>query len=242
MADASVGVYTRQLGFFDPSRHENAKATFVGVGGIGSFAAYSAAKLGLPKLVLIDPDIVEEHNQPNQYFSVNDCGELKVDALDGYIRGEDLGQSVETFAARITEHGWEFSDDEGGYEAPDLSGLVISGLDSMQARKDLWQQIRLNPHITRYMDARLSGEFMVVYTVNPTDLDDCDTYEEQALFDDDEGEDISCTERGIIDVGLMMSAVLTRSIRRHFNGDELDAITMVNHASLAITKGGWVGD
>jgi sulfur carrier protein ThiS adenylyltransferase len=228
-----TGLYTRQLGIFNPADHPDAKVTFIGVGGIGSFAAFGAAKLGIPKITLIDPDTVEPHNQPNQFYSVHDVGYTKVDTLAGYILGEDADQEV---------IGHPVSYPDGIPPQFSLDGVVVSGLDSMAARKDVWPRIKLNTGVPLYMDARLSGEFIVIYAVDPCNLDDCDKYEEQALFDDDEGEDLSCTARGIIDVGLMVSSILTRALRRHFAGEPIDRITMMNQATLTITKGGWVGD
>lgn len=228
---AEHDIYLRQQGIFNPREHPNAKVTFVGVGGIGSFAAFGAAKLGIPKITLIDPDVVEPHNQPNQFYSVHDVAENKVEALAGYILGEDTGQEVETYPFALSE---------SDTEVPPLSGVVVSGLDSMEAREHVWQhEIQLNPHVSLYLDARLSGEFIVIYAVNPTDLDECESYR-KTLHSDEEGEDISCTARGIIDVGLQVGSMITRALRLYFTGQPVDRITMMNQATFVTTKTEWV--
>lgn len=224
--------YLRQLGIYNPTERRNDKVTFIGVGGIGSFAAFGAAKLGVPNITLIDPDHVEVHNQPNQFFGVGDIGSAKVDAMAGYVIADrDFDGNVETYETDLP------SDD-----VPALEGLVISGLDSMEARTNIWNEcIRLKPRVTRYIDARLSGEFLIAYAVNPSDMHDIEKYE-ATLYSDEEGEDLLCTERGIIDVGMQIGSLLVRAMRKHFNGDDIPNITMMNQASYVTTQGAWIGD
>jgi hypothetical protein len=121
-----------------------------------------------------------------------------------------------------------------------LSGLVISGLDSMEARTEIWNEsIKLNPRISLYIDARLSGQFIIAYSVNPAKMSDIESYE-KTLYSDDEAEAISCTSRGIIDVGLQVSSMLTRAARLHFGGGNVPAITMMNQETYTTTQGDWV--
>lgn len=219
--------FARQLGIYNPE-NRNDEATFIGVGGIGSFAAFGAAKLGVPRITVIDPDTVEEHNVPNQFYDGSQPGESKVEAIASYIHAHGLEPHVETHMVELPH--------------PDvtLNGLVISGLDSMKARASIWEEsIKLNPRVTRYIDARLSGEFIAIYTVNPSNMDDIKGYE-QTLHSDEEGEEVSCTERGIIDVGLQVGSLLTRSVRRHFNHEELKPMTLCNHHTLTTSQFDWM--
>lgn len=224
--------FMRQLGIYNPGEHAADKVTMIGCGGIGSFTALGLAKLGVPHVVLIDGDTVEDHNVPNQMFTTDDIAHHKVDAAAGLMRLTNEFANIESYAFKLPNDA-----------IPPLDGLVISGLDSMSARKEIWEQcIKLKPGITRYIDARLSGEFIIAYCVDPTNMQDCAKYEEQALFDDGEAEELLCTERGIIDVGLQVASLLVRATRKHFNGDELPSITMMNQASYVTTQGAWVGD
>jgi len=61
-------------------------ATVVGVGGVGSWVALDLALLGVKKLVLIDPDIVEEHNLNRTPFKETQIGEPKVVAISSLIK------------------------------------------------------------------------------------------------------------------------------------------------------------
>jgi molybdopterin/thiamine biosynthesis adenylyltransferase len=49
--------------------------------GIGSSVAVCAARMGFEKFILVDGDIVGEHNLNRQFYDFADIGKLKVDAL-----------------------------------------------------------------------------------------------------------------------------------------------------------------
>jgi sulfur carrier protein ThiS adenylyltransferase len=146
--------YMRQTDWYDPERHDG-RVAMIGCGGIGSAAALALAKLGIPYLQLIDPDIVEPHNLPNQMFPLDAIGEPKVEALATTLtamRGETL--AIDTDMARVT------ADSEHKF-----SGVVVSGLDSMEARNEVWHgHIAKNMNVSLYIDARLGGEKIVLST------------------------------------------------------------------------------
>lgn len=217
--------YARQLGIYNPEGKRD-HVTMIGCGGIGSFTAFGVAKLGVPKITLIDPDIVEEHNLPNQNFLPEDIGKPKALALAEQIDHNLI--DVDTWTGTAENYD------------PGVDGLVLSGVDSMSARKDIWEQcIKLNPRVSLYIDGRLSGEYMLAYAVNPTSGEDIERYE-RTLHSDDEGEAVACTERGIIDVGLQIASMLTMHTRNHLNGKEIPSITMMNMASYTASSGQWV--
>lgn len=223
--------YLRQLGIYDPQDRPGDRVTFVGCGGIGSFAAWGVAKLGVPNIRLIDPDTVESHNIPNQNYTNEDIGENKVDALAALLQ-----RTTAPFEPSLGVHPVSLPDDDVR-----LSGLVISGLDSMEARKTIWDEcIKSKPSVSRYIDARLSGQFLICYALDPSDPRQIEKYEEQTLYDDDDAEDLGCTERGIIDVGMQVGSLLSRLTRRHFNNEEVPAISMMNQETYTTTQGDWL--
>lgn len=222
-------MYLRQLGFYDPSEHEHDSVTFIGVGGIGSFAAYGAAKLGIPNITLIDPDEVEIHNVPNQMYTGDNVGTSKAVAT-----AYNLCDQNDVDPDRITQIEATLPD-----PAITLSGVVVSGLDTMEARSEIWaNHIKFNPRVPLYLDARLGGQIINLYAVRPGDYQDVEHYE-KTLYSDDEAEDTSCTERGLIDVGLQVGSMITRSLRHHFIGDSIPAITIMNQRTLTTTIGSW---
>lgn len=232
--------YMRGQGFFDPAKNTDASCTFVGVGGIGSFASFAVAKLGIPKITLIDPDHVEPHNLPSQMFDTTQAFDSKVDAAHNNIHLLNPDCCIESVAARITDEGWKWDDDpDYAMDEFRLSGIVVSGLDSMTARHDLWHQaLKLNVRCPLYIDARLDGQLMVLYALRPWDLTDIEQYE-ATLLSDDEVEAGLCTERAIIDVGFTVAAQIARMVRLHLAEKPVDNITVINQATNTITKGEW---
>lgn len=217
--------YMRQTGIFNPAENEHASVTFVGCGGIGSFAAFATAKLGIPYITLVDPDVVESHNLPSQMYTVEHDEQYKVHAL---------GEQIELLGCENVTEIPEYLCD-----MPHPRGVVVSGLDSMAARIELWEnKLKLNPNVSLYIDGRLDGQLLVFYALRPWDLEAIDKYE-QTLASDDEVPAGVCTERNIIDVGFMVGSLVARMIRMHLTDQPVDPITVVNQATLAITKGEW---
>lgn len=58
-----------------------ATITLVGLGGIGSWIALMLAKLGIGRLVLIDPDMVEDTNVIKTIYTLKNTGKPKVNVL-----------------------------------------------------------------------------------------------------------------------------------------------------------------
>ena len=61
--------FQRQLDLANPAQLK-VPITILGAGAVGSFTTLTLAKLGCSSLTVYDPDTVEVHNLPNQYFSV----------------------------------------------------------------------------------------------------------------------------------------------------------------------------
>ena len=62
----------------------------------------------------------------------------------------------------------------------------------------------------------------------------------RTLHSDDEALPAACTERGVIDVGMVVGGLLTRLVRAHFGDDDVEPVTVMNMASLTLNRGGWV--
>lgn len=215
--------YTRQRDWFDPDKTQ-AAATIVGCGGIGSFTALALAKLGVQRLNLVDFDTVDEHNVPNQLFSRHQINDNKVAALHEHL-SEQVGVKAATYCQPLQD---------GIPRAP----VVISALDSMTARKDLWALVRYKLDVKLFLDGRLAGENVLLYAVDPTNPTDVKGYE-GTLHSDEEGSDQPCTARSIIDVGFAIGSLMTRAVRRHYAGEAKDSCVYLDQRNLDIYKFGW---
>lgn len=63
-----------------------AHAVIIGCGSLGSVVAEQLVRAGVPRLTVIDPDIVEAHNLTRTVFTANDVGTAKVDALAARLK------------------------------------------------------------------------------------------------------------------------------------------------------------
>lgn len=244
LAEAEIkGVvdFTRGRDWYDPTKG-NDHVTLVGVGGVGSPTAFALAKMGIPNLTLIDPDVVDQHNIPNQVFEDEAVGQPKVAALAASLGAFMPTTNFTLHASKITEDGWQPGDPDYimGDHLPDkLGGVVVSGLDSMQARHDLWHKcIRYNLRVPLYLDARLDQENIVIYAVNPINMEQVKGYE-RTLYTDDEAKQTTCTRQSIMDVGFAVGALLARAVRRHFAEEEVDRVTYYDHQRLTFMTGNY---
>lgn len=124
--------YSDQTTIFNPSTW-SWPVHLVGAGGINNLVGITLAKMGISEIHIWDDDVLEERNLPTEVgYSALMCGEPKVVAMSSLIyylmpNGVDVYQHPE----RVT------ADTE-------LSGVVISGVDSMGSRKIIWENVKKN--------------------------------------------------------------------------------------------------
>lgn len=223
--------YLRQEGFFNPAHVPHAAVTFVGVGGIGSFASFAVAKLGVPNITLVDPDVVEAHNLPSQMFEACMIDEPKVEAMSLHMQSA-VGVLPTTHQSYLAD-------------MPKPLNMVVSGLDSMAARVELWEKhVRMNPYCPLLIDGRIDGQVIVLYTVRPTNSEDVRKYEETLALSDDEVPTGLCTERAIIDVGFMLGSQIARMVRLHYTDqhDLIPRIMVIDQKNMRVNQGDWLPD
>jgi sulfur carrier protein ThiS adenylyltransferase len=197
--------FLRQLDLITPSALET-PVHVIGCGGIGSFAALALGKLGCTRLHLYDDDRVEEHNLPNQLFRVSDVGHAKAAALAEIVE-LFTGIRPQAFERRV--------------EVERLQGIVVSGVDSMAARKTIWRRsVRYRAGIPLYLDGRLGAEICRVYAVRPTDPEDIRCYE-QSLYTDGQAAALPCTAGAIIYTGFAVASLLADEVKKFATGESV---------------------
>lgn len=115
---------------YDAQRNENTTAVVIGVGALGTWVSLALAGFGLKKIVLIDPDTVEESNLNRQMaFTNDDIGENKAFAMKRRIeeRIPDGKTVVEASAEFVDEGNVDF-------EIPDDADIVFLCLDNAKTR------------------------------------------------------------------------------------------------------------
>lgn len=196
------------------------RINIIGLGGIGSFLALLLAKMGFRRLVLMDHDIVEEHNIPNQIYRPKDVGIAKADALSEIIY-ESTGIKAEGRIMRV--------------ERERLTGIVVCAVDSMKDRKDIWvNSVRFKASVPLYIESRMGGEVMRTYTIRPIDIGDVRFYE-KTLYSDQDSFNLPCTARAIAYTGFAIASIVGNQIKKFLMGEDLQREIIFDLKTLTLT-------
>jgi molybdopterin/thiamine biosynthesis adenylyltransferase len=175
----------------------------IGCGAVGSFAALALAKMGIGSMTLYDPDAVEEHNLPVQFFTNTDIGRPKVEALADQLRA-----MTECSVTALPE----------AYVDQPLSSVTMSAVDSMTARKRIWRHIMGRQEVPMYLDARMGALVGQVLTVHPGSPIEEQAYR-RTLHTQQEALQEPCTARSIIHTVLGISSLIAGTVRNHVVGE-----------------------
>ena len=196
--------YWRQLDIISPSDLDF-DVNLVGVGGLGSPIAMALVKMGCPRITFFDDDTVEPHNLPNQLYRMADIGLPKVEALARILR-EYVDAEITPVNERVVQR--------------TFNGVVISAVDSMAARRAIWEKcVRYKAGVRLYVDARMGGEVGRVLTVSPTNPMAVAAYE-GTLFSDAEGSQELCTAQATIYSTFGIASLVANQVKRFARGDE----------------------
>lgn len=82
----------------------NSTILVLGLGGIGTWVVEMFVRMGIRKLILVDPDSVEESNIPRQaMFTRHSVGLLKTDAAKVFCEAVSENTEVQTFTEQISD-------------------------------------------------------------------------------------------------------------------------------------------
>jgi len=105
-------------------------AAVIGCGGLGGYVIEELARLGVGRIVAIDPDVFEEHNLNRQLLAtLGNLGEYKVTAAARRVRGINP-------VVVLVPHRTAFSA-ENGRELLAGATVVVDGLDNIATRVEL---------------------------------------------------------------------------------------------------------
>ena|SRR3990167_6264823 len=202
-------LFVRQYDILNPA-YCKTPIKIIGAGATGSFTALALAKMGFTNIEIFDADIIAEHNFPNQIYTVKSIGQKKTLALKEIIKD-------------FTEMEIEVKDTM--YKNQKLEGIVISAVDSMAVRKQIFDNIQKHPEwkVELLIDPRASAEFARVLSVRTTNdtkkvkpvdrKKDLADYKE-TLYADEDAIQEPCTGRSIIYSVLAMASLICRQIKR----------------------------
>lgn len=197
--------YSDQINIFDP-RKFGYDIHFVGAGGASNSAIMQVATMGAIECATLhiwDTDILEPHNCATELtYSNTMVGQHKVEAaVDALLHkfGDDIvivyAHDMENYVGprpQVVLH------PEYVTANTELSGIVITGVDSMAARKEIWQAIKKKPwQVPLLIDLRSAGLTTLIITFNPSDPEAAETYEKSFLYTDEESMQLPCGARNV---------------------------------------------
>lgn len=175
------------------------KITIIGAGAIGSFTCLSLAKMGFQDIEIWDFDKVDTVNMSSQFYRLQDIGNTKADAIH-HLVADFTGVGVKAKNRR--------------YEPGDrLEGIVICAVDSMKARRDIFETHKLLAREVPFViDPRMAIEDMALYTYVPVNFQDCERYEKTLHNDADAVQD-RCTGKATMFTVNLIAGMVCRTVR-----------------------------
>lgn len=194
--------------------------TIIGCGAIGSFLGLQLAKMGVTTLTLFDHDTVAIENLSNQFFMARQIDKNKAEALKEVIF--EFTGSPNVIAV---PHKYE------ACHAAMLNGIVIVAVDSMEARRMVYESIKeKNFQVDYIIDPRMSAEFFTMYVINPHKTKDQETYE-KTLFSDSEGVQERCTAKSTVYTASLGAGLVTKAVKNILLKQQYPRITHWDIAS-----------
>lgn len=189
---------SRQRNIYNPE-NSNLDVTIIGCGSTGSFTALNLAKMGISNIKVIDFDIVEAHNIPNQFFRMKDINKPKVEALKEIIKDfADVEIEIENIEIK-EDYDFDIT----------LNSLIVLCVDSMEARKLIYDKVKDFP--IKIIDTRFGGEGYSIHVV------DLNNEEEKLKFEKSlkgEIKETPCGMKGIIYTILSLASEVCNIVKR----------------------------
>ena len=229
--------FLRQLDYANPMKFRYS-VSILGVGAIGSPIAIGSAKIGTPKgIKLIDPDVFELQNVPLQLcLEKSHLKKNKAQAL-AELCGEmgSIGP-IKAYPHRLVKDSLVGSTDlDSTLQARnEIKGIVISTPDNMQARKDLWNLVKMNVDTPYLIDARMAGQYLQVIAVDTFSSDAVKFYESN-LFLDSEASPEPCSARGNIYTSFFAGSIVLSIIKKMQMGEPFWREVRVDIPRLELT-------
>lgn len=188
--------FSQQQGIFSASAAE--PVTVIGVGSVGSSTVAMLAKIGVKTITVYDGDSVESHNIPIALpYRIKDLGVPKVHAMAEIV--------AEQSGVRITAI-------QKMYTGEPLRDAIVACVDTMEARKRVWEAVKNNPTVSILVDTRVAVELVSVFAIHPCDPDDIAYYEHFLSYDSASAVRPLCGVHGIVHVGAMAAVAVCANL------------------------------
>lgn len=223
--------HTRHIGIFHAQNHS---VTLIGAGGIGAITAIVLGKMGIGELVIFDDDQVDDINIATQFHRVSDIGKPKAKTIQKAVY-EFSGLVPTTYAERIMKLSSPVFGTLDPYPLETRSNVIISGVDSIKSRKDIYKAVLYNWEVFRirehdpafmpdwwYIDARMASEYFQMFVMQYGDHH----WYTQALAEQNDSDipDEPCTSKATIYTAALAAGLIGATVRRIITGDQSSGI------------------
>ena len=160
--------FLRHAGWFGPEHASDTTINIIGVGATGSHIGLYCAKMGFHNFQIWDPDIVENHNLPNQIYEAQDINSKKVDAFERILKAFNPH-------VKVSKHDYYFTSEE---HKELLNGPLVLTVDTMSARKDIFNAFKFNWKVKKVFETRLGfdyGELNIIDCFDSASLEEWDS-------------------------------------------------------------------
>jgi sulfur carrier protein ThiS adenylyltransferase len=211
----------RQRDIVPPDRLATCHATVIGVGAIGRQVALQLAAMGVPRIQLIDFDLVEEVNLACQGYAEDDLGKPKVEATAEMCRRLNSQIDIQVIPERFRR-------------SQEIGGTAFLCVDRIETRRTIWDAVR--DRTSLFIDGRMAAEVLRVLTVHDQASAQ---YYPTTLFSAEQAYVGACTARSTIYTanivaGLMLSQ-LARWLRRLPVEPDLTINLLTDELSVGVT-------
>ncbi|HWL10662.1 MAG TPA: ThiF family adenylyltransferase [Planctomicrobium sp.] len=202
--------FQRQQDLVPRERLESLIVTVIGVGAIGRQVALQLAAIGVTRIQLLDPDIVEPTNITTQGYFHDDLGKPKVDATAGLLWQIDPQLDVETVPDR--------------YRSRHAVGeVVFCCVDSISSRSAIWKSVEEKASF--WCDGRMLGEVMRILTASDTPFR---SHYTTTLFPQQQAQSGTCTSRSTIYCATIAAGLMIHQFTRWLRDIPVDPDLSLN--------------
>lgn len=183
--------FSRQMELFD-AENNNEHVVVVGAGATGGWVDLCLAKLGIKSLTIIDDDIIELHNIPNQFYSKDQVNMFKVAATKDNL--ENFGSretNIFTSGNRLTK--------DNILTELFYNNAVFCLVDSMKSRKEIFETLLEHRKVNTsknnlpklWIETRMGLTGYRIYLIDLENEYQVEEYR-KTLYSDDEAEVSAC--------------------------------------------------
>jgi hypothetical protein len=202
--------FARQTSLVPRERLAELTVSVIGVGAIGRQVALQLASVGVPRLQLVDFDLVEPTNITTQGYLAADLGLEKVAATAAAIRQIDPQIEVSLVADR--------------YRPQLATGeALFCCVDSITTRTAIWRGA--GQRTSFWCDGRMLSEVMRVLTVAG---DEGRSHYPSTLFSQSEAQAGACTARGVIYTASIAAGLMVNQFCRWLRRMPIDPDLSLN--------------